>query len=512
MSLKTKERPTPTEWEDWDPWDWTLPFPREKIRASGQVNLEVTGMYFQQFYLSCLAHASYMLGSEGVAAVVDPQRDVDIDLEEARAQNVRIAYVIETHLHADFVSGHHELAARTGAEIVLGAKAGARFKHRAVREGDEIRLGRCTLRILETPGHTDESICVLVTDPERGTGPWAVLSGDTLFIGDVGRPDLSPVHSAQELASLLYDSLHQKLLTLPDSVEVYPAHGAGSLCGRNISPERQSTIGKERNMNYALRPMSREEFVSLVSSELPERPEYFGKDVEMNRAGASALAERPRPAALAPAEVARRQKEGALVLDTRPATQFGAGSVPGSLQIALTGQYATWAGTLIGLDRPVILIVEEEDKVEESAMRLARVGIEKVEGYLEGGILAWQKAGLPLNEVPQISVLQLREQLAENPGAVTVIDVRRKPEWDAGHIEQAVLKPLHKLKEEIADLDRTKPVAVHCQGGYRSSIATSILKANGFQQVMNVVGGFDAWKTQGLPVVAEPGRAACSKS
>jgi glyoxylase-like metal-dependent hydrolase (beta-lactamase superfamily II) len=317
-------------------------------------------MYFQQFYLTCLAHASYMLGSEGVAAVVDPQRDVDLYLEEARAQNLKIAYAIETHLHADFVSGHHELAARTGAEIVLGAKAGATFKHRAVKDGDEIKLGSCTLRILETPGHTDESICILVTDPSRSAEPWGVLTGDTLFIGDVGRPDLSAVHSAQELASLLYDSLHNKLLTLPDSVEVYPAHGAGSLCGRNISPERQSTIGKERQFNYALRARSREEFISLVTAELPERPEFFAKDVEINRTGAPALTAHAKPAALSPAEVSQRQKEGALVLDTRPATLFGAGSIPGSLQIALSGQYATWAGTLVGLEKPVILVVEEE--------------------------------------------------------------------------------------------------------------------------------------------------------
>ncbi len=469
-------------------------------------------MYFQQFYLTCLAHASYMLGSKGLAAVIDPQRDVDIYLDEARAQNLKIAYVIETHLHADFVSGHHELAARTGAEIVLGAKAGARFKHRAVKDGDEIKLGKCTLRILETPGHTDESICVLVTDPARSPEPCMALTGDTLFIGEVGRPDLSPVHSAQDLASLLYDSLHDKLLKLPDSVEVYPAHGAGSLCGRNISPERQSTIGKERRMNYALRPMSREDFVSLMTADLPERPEYFGKDVEMNRAGAPALAADPKPPALSPAEVARRQREGTLVLDTRPATLFGAGSVPGSLQIALSGQYATWAGTLVGLDKPVILVVGEEDRVEESAMRLARVGIEKVIGYLQGGILAWQQAGLPLNEVPQISVLQLHEQLTESPDSLNVIDVRRKQEWEVGHLEHAVLKPLHKLKDELGALDRAKPIAVHCKSGYRSSIATSILKANGFEQVMNVVGGFDAWKAQDLPVAADSSRATCSKS
>ncbi len=469
-------------------------------------------MYFQQFYLTCLAHASYMLGSEGVAAVVDPQRDVDIYLDEARAQNLKIAYVIETHLHADFVSGHHELAARTGAEIVLGAKAGATFRHRAVKDGDEIRLGASTLRILETPGHTDESICVLVTDPARSPEPWAVLTGDTMFIGEVGRPDLSAVHSAQELASLLYDSLHNKLLKLSDSVEVYPAHGAGSLCGRNISPERQSTIGKERALNYALRPMSREEFVALITADLPERPEFFAKDVEINRTGAPSLTERPAPPALSPADVARRQKEGALVLDTRPATMFGAGSVPGSLHIALTGQYATWAGTLVGLDKPVILVVEEEERVAESAMRLARVGIEKVAGYLEGGILAWERAGLPLNEVPQISVLQLREQLIEDPHSVEVIDVRRPSEWETGHIESAKLKPLDKLQKSLEGLDRAKPTAVHCKSGYRSSIATSILKANGFTQVMNVVGGFDAWMAQGLPVATDSERAACSRS
>jgi len=459
-------------------------------------------MYFQQFYLSCLAHASYMLGSEGVAAVVDPQRDVEIYLEEAKNQNLQIAYVIETHLHADFVSGHRELAARTGAEIVLGAQAGATFPHRAVKDGDEIRLGRSILRFLETPGHTDESICVLVTDLDRSPKPWAVLTGDTLFIGEVGRPDLSPVHSAQELASLLYDSLRDKLLKLPDSVEVYPAHGAGSLCGRNIRPERQSTIGKERALNYALQPMGREAFVALITADLPERPDYFGKDVELNRAGAPALTELTLPPPLTPAEVARRQREGVVVLDTRPTVQFGAGGIPDSLHIALSGQYASWAGTLIGLDKPLIL-VSEEDRLEESTMRLARVGIEKVIGYLGGGVLAWQQAGMPLQEVPQISVLQLHDQLTESPQWLQLIDVRRPAEWVAGHLEFAVLKPLNKLRDDLAELDRAKPVAAYCKSGYRSSIATSFLKAAGFKDVMNVVGGFDAWNAQNLPVVAD---------
>jgi glyoxylase-like metal-dependent hydrolase (beta-lactamase superfamily II)/rhodanese-related sulfurtransferase len=465
-------------------------------------------MHFQQFYLSCLAHASYLLGSEGLAAVVDPQRDVEIYLEEARRLDLKIAYVIETHLHADFVSGHHELAARTGAKIVLGAQAGAAFPFRAVRDGEEIRLGRCILKFIETPGHTDESICVLVTDPDRSPAPWAALTGDTLFIGEVGRPDLSPKHSAQELAELLYDSLHHKLLKLPDAVEIYPAHGAGSLCGRNISAERQSTIGKERALNYALRPMTREAFVMLITADLPERPEYFGKDVELNRTGAPSLAERAKPPALTPHEVARLQKEGAVVLDTRPAAQFGAGSVPGSLHIGLSGQYATWAAMLIGLEKPVILVTEEES-VEESAMRLARVGVEKVVGYLGGGILAWQQAGLLLNNVPQISVLQLHEQLTENPQSIQVIDVRRQPEWETGHLAHAILNPLHKLRSDLDGLDRTRPIAIHCRSGYRSSIATSIFKAAGFKDVMNVVGGFDAWKTHNLPIVAGTGDGAC---
>ena len=257
-------------------------------------------MYFEQFYLTCLAHASYMLGSEGIAAVVDPQRDVAIYLEEAARQNLKIAYVIETHLHADFVSGHRELAARTGATICVGAKAGAKFPHGAMVDGDEIRFGKCVLKFLETPGHTPESMCVLVTDLERSPRPWAVLTGDTLFIGDVGRPDLSPDHTPQQLAGMLHDILHQKLLTLPDDVEVYPAHGAGSLCGRNISPERRSTIGKERAFNYALQPMAREEFVRLLTAELPERPDYFQLDAEINRAGAAPLTELPPLPALSP--------------------------------------------------------------------------------------------------------------------------------------------------------------------------------------------------------------------
>lgn len=458
-------------------------------------------MYFEQFYLTCLAQASYMIASEGVAAVVDPQRDVDLYLEEAKKQGFTIAHVIETHLHADFVSGHQELAARTGAKIHVGAKADAKFPHHAVKEGDEIRFGRCILRFLETPGHTEESICILVTDLDRGPEPWAVLTGDTLFIGDVGRPDLSPRLSAQELAGLLYDSLRQKILALPDSVEVHPAHGAGSMCGRNISSERRSTIGKERAFNYALQPMTREQFVQVLTAELPERPEYFLRDAEINRTGAAPLAELPKLPALTPAELSRKKEEGAIVLDTRPAPQFGEAHVPGAVHIALSGQYASFAGIIIGLEAPIVLVTEDEH-LEESRVRLARVGIEKIVGYLDGGMLAWERAGFPIAQVPQISVLELHQQLSEHPGEVQVVDVRKPAEWECGHLEHAALKPLSKLRTMLTDLDRNKPIAVHCKSGYRSSIAASLLQQAGFEQVMNVVGGFDAWQAHKLPVLS----------
>jgi len=456
-------------------------------------------MYFQQFYLSCLAHASYMIGSEGIAAVVDPQRDVEIYLEDAQKHGLKIAYIIETHLHADFVSGHQELAARTGAEICVGVRAGAQFPHHDVRDGDEIAFGRTALRFLETPGHSADSICILVTDLDRALQPWAVLTGDTLFIGEVGRPDLSPDHTAEELASMLYDSLHAKLMTLPDTVEIYPAHGAGSLCGRNISPERHSTIGKERAWNYALRAMSREDFIRLMVTDLPERPEYFYRDKEINCAGAPAVTDLPKLPALSAEELAKWQSQNAVVLDTRPAAQFGAGHIPGSIHIALCGQYASWAGTLLGLETPVVLVTEDAGRAEEARVRLARVGLDKTVGYLHDGVQAWQQAGLPLEDVPQISVLQLHEQLGEHPDSVQVIDVRRPGEWATGHIAQAQLKPLHKLTTLLDDLHPRKPIAVQCKSGYRSSIGTSLLQRAGLKQVMNVVGGFDAWEAHKLP-------------
>ena len=457
-------------------------------------------MYFKQFYLGCLAHASYLVGSDDEAAVVDPQRDVDQYIAEATAQKFKIKYVIETHLHADFVSGHRELAARTGAEIVFGAKAGAQFPHRAVRDGDELRVGRVTLRILETPGHTPEGISILVIDPAVSAAPQKVLTGDTLFIGDVGRPDLAGAqgYTSEMMAAMLYDSLHEKLLKLDDAVEVYPAHGAGSMCGRNMSKETSSTIGQQRQFNYALKPMARAEFVHMMTSDLPEQPAYFARDAEINRTGASALAELPRPRALTPEEVEQAMARGAVVLDVRAAAEFGAGHVPGSLNVGLGGQFAIWAGSLIEMSAPVIIVAESEEKVDEAVMRLARVGLEQVRGYLRGGVAAWRASGRDVASVPQISVAELKQMIEAQPG-LQVLDVRRPPEYTSGHVPRAQSAPLAQLEQQIEQLklDAARPLAVICAGGYRSSAATSILAKHGYQNLHNVTGGTSAWVNAG---------------
>ena len=453
-------------------------------------------MIFEQFYLGCLAHASYLIGSDGVAAVVDPQRDVQIYLDTAATLGLRIAHIIETHLHADFVSGHRELAERTGATIYLGIGSGATFPHRAVGDGDSIAFGQCRIEFLNTPGHTLESITAVVKDLERGPEPVAVLTGDTLFIGDVGRPDLCDTKTPAELAGLLYDSLHRKVLALPDDVLVYPAHGAGSLCGRNIGADRSSTIGRERRTNYALQPMNRDQFVEVMTRDLPTRPEYFQRDVDVNRHGAPTLESLPPLAALSPPEVCQRQRQGVTILDTRPAPAYAAGHVLGSLQIGLGGQFAAWAGTVIGLDQDLILVAEDANAAGEARLRLARVGIERVEGVLENGIGAWGEADLPLSITPQISVQDLDARRAD----FTIVDVRMQSEWNAGHIPGARLHPLANLRASMSSLDPAAPLAVHCKGGYRSTIACSLLESAGFTHITNVAGGFDAWTAAGLPV------------
>jgi hydroxyacylglutathione hydrolase len=458
-------------------------------------------MYFEQFYLGCLAHASYMLASEGEAVVVDPQRDVEIYLKAAEANHVAIRHIFETHLHADFVSGHQELASRTGARIYIGEQAQATFPHVTVRDGFELQVGRMRITAFETPGHTPESMCFVISDEEKSPAPWAVLTGDTLFLGDVGRPDLSKRYTPTQLAGMLYDSLHGKLLKLPDDVLVYPAHGAGSLCGRNMRAERVSTIGTERLTNYALQIRSREEFVQQLTSNLPTRPAYFLQDAEINRTGAPALSDLPPLAPIEPAELQNILTDGGIALDVRPGEQFAAGHVPGSVNIALSGQFASWAGALLGLAARPVLIAESQEAVSEARMRLARVGLEDARGYLQGGIDAWTQAGFPVAVLPQVSVQALSDRLQGN--GLQVLDVRREPEWEAGHIEGAVWWPLDNFKIAPPEIDRNIPVAVHCKGGYRSLIACSLLQRAGFQNVINIVGGFDAWQQAKFPSVTE---------
>ncbi len=458
-------------------------------------------MYFEQFYLNCLAHASYMIGSNGEAAVVDPQRDVDIYLEAAAEQNLKIRHIFETHLHADFVSGHKELAARTGAKIYIGARAEAKFPHVALTDGFQLKLGSVSIRILETPGHTPESLCIVLTDEEKSRDPWAILTGDTLFIGDVGRPDLSRTYTAQQLAGMLYDSLHQKLLVFPDSVLVYPAHGAGSLCGRNMRAERSSTIGTERLTNCTLQIKGREEFIQQVTTNLPTRPDYFLQDAEINRSGAPALTDLPSLPALTPVEVKSRLARNANVLDVRPAEEFAAGHVPGSINIALSGQFASWAGNILGIDSDPILIADTEAHVEEARTRLARVGIEGVRGYLAGGVSAWQKAGLPIAVTAQISAVELGEKLRDR--GVQILDVRREGEWQAGHIPQAKWHALDVFPHQLPAVEDAQPLAIHCKSGYRSMIACSLLERAGHHNLFNVTGGYDAWHAAGLPEVSE---------
>jgi hydroxyacylglutathione hydrolase len=459
-------------------------------------------MYFKQFYLSCLAQASYLIGSAGEAAVVDPRRDVDEYIADATDNGLTIKYVIETHLHADFVSGHRELAQRTGAEIVFGARAGAEFPHHAVTDGEVIRLGHLSLKFLETPGHTPEGVSVLVTDDENPADPPRLLTGDTLFIGDVGRPDLAggKGFTAADMAAMLYDSLHEKILPLDDAVEVYPAHGAGSMCGKNISSETSSTIGQQRRFNYALQPMPREEFVKMMTAELSPMPAYFPIDAERNRVGAGAVADLPTPDALSPAEFMREAANDHAVLDTRPASEFGAGHIPGSLNIGLGGKFAGWTGDFIPIGTSILLVTGHDDQVHEAVVRLARVGHETVAGYLVGGIEAWKQAGLPLASIPQISATEL-DQLRASASDLQVLDVRRPGEYDAGHVPAALNLPLNPMLAELADkLDRTRPTAIICQSGYRSSLAAGLLEQAKFTHLFNVSGGTAGWIEAGFPV------------
>jgi rhodanese-related sulfurtransferase len=368
----------------------------------------------------------------------------------------------------------------------------------ALHDGSEVRFGKLRITALETPGHTPEGICLVVTDEEKSAEPWAVLTGDTLFIGDVGRPDLSKAFTPQQLAGKLYDSLHGKLMKLGDHVMVYPAHGAGSLCGRSMRAERSSTVGTERLTNYALQIKSRQEFIRQLTENLPSRPEYFLEDAQINRAGAPALAGLPELPPMSAPQVKELLQQGAFVLDVRPNADFAAAHIPGSVNIALSGQFASWAGTIVGLSARPVLVAETPEQYAEARLRLARVGIEDLRGFLQDGIAAWNRAGFELAQLPQMTADELSER--RHGHHIQVLDVRREGEWQAGHIQGAAWFPLDNFRVSAPEIDPSLPLAVHCQGGYRSMIACSLLRRAGVENVINVIGGLDAWRNAGLGV------------
>ena len=462
-------------------------------------------MIFRQFYLPCLAHASYLIGDEttGTAAVVDPQRDTDQYLTFAAEHALQIKHVILTHLHADFVAGHLELRDRVGAAIYLGAAAKAGYAFTPLRDGDRIEFGRVRLKALETPGHTPESISILIYDLNvSDTQPHAVLTGDTLFIGDVGRPDLRAAlgWSATELGSLLFDSLHNKLLALPDESLVYPAHGAGSLCGKALSKETVSTLGEQRRLNYALQPMSKEAFLQVVTADQPDAPPYFTYDAVLNSEERptldEALAREMNPLTLD--AVLTLKANGAQILDTRDPDEFGAAHLKGSINIGLGGQYATWAGTVLDRKHPIVIIAAP-GREAESAIRLGRIGFDHVAGYLQNGLHSLESRPELIAKTERLSAPFAAELLASSE-APLVVDVRAPRERDQKHIGGSLSIPLNRLAENIGRLPKNRSLLVYCAGGYRSSIAASLLQGSGFDSVTEIAGGIAAWEAARLPV------------
>ena len=462
-------------------------------------------MLLKQYYLGCLAHASYLVGDEAshTAAVIDPQRDIDLYLADASAYNLEIRHVFLTHFHADFLAGHLELRNRLGAQIYLGSRAKAEYKFTPLADGAALEFGNVRLQVLETPGHSPESISLVVYDLKQDRNkPHAVLTGDTLFIGDVGRPDLRAAmgYSAAELADQLFDSLHTKLLALPDETLVYPAHGAGSLCGKNLSPETVSTLGVQRQYNYALQPMSKSEFSQMITAEQPEAPPYFTYDAILNTKEHATL-DQTLDKVLKPlsfAEFLKQMNSGAQILDVRDPTEFSAGHLAGSLNVGLNGQFASWAGTVLDREQP-ILLVGSPGLEKQATTRLGRIGFDHVGGYLDLGMAALESHPEHVSRTPRLSATTLAELMA-SANAPLLVDVRADKERKDKFIEGSRHIALNHLQERIAELPDDRPIVVHCAGGYRSSIAASILKRHGNSDVSELLGGIAAWEKSGFPV------------
>jgi hydroxyacylglutathione hydrolase len=454
-------------------------------------------MYIEQLYTNCLAEAAYYIESDGEAAIIDPIRETEPYTDLAKKRNTKIKYIFETHFHADFVSGHIDLAKKVNAPIIYGPMANASYKVHNAKDGEEFKLGKLTFKVLHTPGHTPESTCYLLLDENKKEH--AVFTGDTLFVGDVGRPDLlDGVMTSEELASMLYDSLNHKLKTLPDSVIVYPAHGPGSACGKNIGKETFSTIGEQKKFNYALKDISREQFIAQVTDGILPPPSYFFEDARINKEGydsiENVMRENSKQLSLNDFNIAI--SKGALILDTRKADDFEKGFIPGSINIGLNGQFAVWVGTLINIHQPLVLVTQEGTE-HESILRLARVGYENVIGCLKGGVSTWNQK---LEKISSISAGELKAEMKKASG---VMDVRKPGEWNISHLKEATFLPLADFPKNLKDLEKSKPYIVHCGGGYRSMTAISIMKKEGFTDLTNVYGGFGAMVEAGLEIVTE---------
>ncbi len=458
-------------------------------------------MYIEQIYTNCLAEAAYYIESNGEAAIVDPLRETEPYIEKAKERGAEIKFVFETHFHADFVSGHLDLSKATGAPIVYGPGAKTSFDIIEARDEQVFELGDVKIKVLHTPGHTPESSCFLLID--QAGEPHAIFTGDTLFIGDVGRPDLAQKEgsiTAEDMAGTLYDSLRSKIMGLPDVVTVYPAHGAGSACGKNMSKETFSTLGEQRQSNYALSDISREDFVVQLTDGIPPPPAYFAQAASLNKSGYSSLEslyEHSLKGLDPSAFLAASKEDNVLILDTRHQDDYRAAHIPGSLFIGLHGQFAPWAGALIhDLNQPM-LIIADEGKEQEVVMRLARVGFSGVNGFLSGGMNSWQQAGLPVVSMPSVSA----EEFLALQGEKQTVDVRKPSEFDTSHLPGAINSPLDFLQDGYKAFNASSLYHVHCKSGYRSMVAASLMRSKGILGVVDVKGGFDALKALGAEVV-----------
>jgi hydroxyacylglutathione hydrolase len=462
-------------------------------------------MFIKQLYTGCLSEAAYYIDSEGEAAIVDPLRDIDIYLKLADERKAKIKYIFETHFHADFVSGHLDLAKATGAPIIYGPGTETNFPIHLAKDGEIFKLGNSTIEVLHTPGHTVESSCYLVRTADGR--PQALFTGDTLFVGDVGRPDLSSGNlSREELAGMLYESLKAKILPLPDDLIIYPAHGPGSSCGKNLGPNTHSTLKEEKETNYALKEQTKEEFIKAVTDGLIAPPDYFSVNARINKEGYESL-EDVLEAGLQPLDLASFKNwinGEAILLDTRRSDLFVGGFVPGAISIGLDGRFAEWAGSILPFSKPIVLVTAPGEE-KESVVRLARVGFDKVKGYLQGGFEAWQKAGEPIDMIIDVDPDELAMDIPFDENLV-VVDVRRETEFADGHVKDAINLPLQELTDpgNMAQFEERHNLYVHCGGGYRSIIAASLLKRQGFHNLRNVTGGWGKIKDQkGIEIVKE---------